>query len=1123
MDSDSSSVPTPPEGEWSDGSGASPLDSPRILLPPHPGILTDQYLAHSRPESLVSSSSSIPTPPEGGWSDGNGAASLDPRIPYSDTDQLHSSAGLQLESPASNSSSVPSPPEGEWSDTNMLDLPSLLLQPHGGTRHQDFAANSDQSKSSSFSCCDSQSLYEEPGSFLVHVNAKNNDTNPENSQNDYDGGFLDHTQGKVSHLMLQKLAQVHSHSEVHFGNPEFWCHSYKTIQTLGPNSIIDASIIDFCISSGVLGAECGRQAYYLDQVMINNILVNHMLTDKVRGVISPGTTGNLPVHPILFLHKNSPAHYYLIALNFALNEVLVLDREFIHREHGEIVSWDRWQGEMLWKSFAEAFGWPCDRNVPYVREIDWVEVCMHDETSIWFLTLSLHQPGPDGSPDLVSAALHFKLKGWPARRWARPNLRPTKHVRMDIFETVLRRSFDGFKAWERHHKMENYRVFPPLLIREELRMGPCKFQAIVSLDMMLQQNILAPHRQQPDVRPPIRRQVPVREVSVESGDRKVVEEGVSAVVDPTFDEYHTAPPQETDRTSTAGTYTFLTDGILQRDRTWSQWRDRGLRIVPDFHAVFPKAEPTSYHTDQTINIHPDSSSWSDSDVISSDATLPHEQHNPLESILPRELPSMGNRVDLGLQDMLDEAGVNVGTVQSQNVFLMGKECSGNDFMVCPERDSVFVDPSSIARKMDIDSLIWVGRHVQFRSACHIALTPSLGYAPPFAKSNHVFVRLLLPPTQAEWDNYKIGSTSKIFNLSQIPHMHFGHIGEGDTRFNIIIFFPRMTFKPVGYRFMQTLIPRVIQELWLTECVMAALHDTFTIYPTTQEYIPTSVQEINWRLGGDRKPSTLTLTPATLASLQGHLAEKVKATPHLLSRFGSFFFAVDTRGFKILSKQHGWDNGAAVTVQNMLPSLDIDYMMDREKGELILDMGVSYHAESLGAEQVVGLWKLPVLKERYERMGFRKPLTHHINTLSALGGMQGKARKSAMNSQHILSRLSYNLAYQVIRAPGTAEYLTNVDNAIQGNRKFVDACQRWEMLFSTASGKGYGVRDEIRASAKAIFNMLDSAGEEVIFPSLTICVSYSIDCDRWSMTGSLVLYCGSHHKPSLLGLRGGSWS
>ena len=91
----------------------------------------------------------------------------------------------------------------------MLDLPSLLLQPHRGTRHQDFSANSDHLKSSSSSCCDSQSLYEEPGSFLVHVNAKNNNTNPENSQNDYDGQFLDHTQGKVSHLMLQKLAQVH--------------------------------------------------------------------------------------------------------------------------------------------------------------------------------------------------------------------------------------------------------------------------------------------------------------------------------------------------------------------------------------------------------------------------------------------------------------------------------------------------------------------------------------------------------------------------------------------------------------------------------------------------------------------------------------------------------------------------------------------------------------------------------------------------------------------------------------------------------------------------------------------------------------------------------------------------
>ena len=78
MNSDSSSVPTPPEGEWSDIDGAAPSGLPRVPLPTYP----DQYSATSRRESLASSSSSIPTPPEGEWSDANDSNALDPlRMP----------------------------------------------------------------------------------------------------------------------------------------------------------------------------------------------------------------------------------------------------------------------------------------------------------------------------------------------------------------------------------------------------------------------------------------------------------------------------------------------------------------------------------------------------------------------------------------------------------------------------------------------------------------------------------------------------------------------------------------------------------------------------------------------------------------------------------------------------------------------------------------------------------------------------------------------------------------------------------------------------------------------------------------------------------------------------------
>lgn len=90
--------------------------------------------------------------------------------------------------------------------------------------------------------------------------------------------------------------------------------------------------------------------------MIKDIMEHRKISDKVRVIIAAGTPGNLPVRPVLFIHKDSHVRYYLIALNFASNEVLVLDRESRETEHGTIVSWDRWEGVRRWKLFAEAFG-----------------------------------------------------------------------------------------------------------------------------------------------------------------------------------------------------------------------------------------------------------------------------------------------------------------------------------------------------------------------------------------------------------------------------------------------------------------------------------------------------------------------------------------------------------------------------------------------------------------------------------------------------------------------------------------------------------------------------------------------------------------------------------------------
>ena len=839
----------------------------------------------------------------------------------------------------------------------------------------------------------------------------------------------------------------------------------------------------------MLGTQDGTEAYYLDRVMMEDIAKNRTISEKVRGLIAPGTTGTLPMRPILFLHTPNYQHsHYLIFLNFTFAQILVLDLETSETQHATYASWDRWRGLKVWKTLADAFEWPDHNNTPVVREIDWVKVCALQGCCLMTLTYCQQQFGTDNGPDIVSAAIHFKLRGWPLGNLDKPDFSSANKIRMDIFETVLKRSFDGFKAWKRHHQRERYESYPSQPVLDEMQAGPFAFHSIVTLAMVLQHNsvsipvrkfknnALGNHRRNPLTRDP----------SVEGeGQEEEIEASTYNIEDPTFDQYYAAPPRQLRKPSTVGTYTFIGDGILQSEKSWSLWIDRGLRIIPSFYVAFSREDPAAYRSTQTPGATSSSSPtlksspWTHSSDSLPEATM-GPQLDVEHSTFQDAGTGIGDSVHLGLRGMLDEAGREAGTVHSQNAFLTGTTRSGDHIKVSPQKDSIVVDPSSIVRKADIDSLIWVGRHVQFKDACNIYLMPVHRHSPPFSKSNHVSVRLLLPPTQAQWDNHQIGNEIKYFQLSQIPHMDFGHIGDGDARFNVVVCFPRMTFKPAGSRFMKTFIPHVIQEVWLTHCVIAALQDTFKAdYPGTMEYIPSSVEEQKLKYGGDRKTRTFPLSPAALSSLQQRLGEKVNANPSLLSRFGSFFFVIDSRGFKLLSKQHKWSGEATREFQDMLPFLDLQYMMDRDNGELFLDMGISYHAEQPEVEPVVGLWKLPDLKEIYQRMGFRKPIQHHTNTLLSLGGMQAQTTKSHRHAKHILSRLSYNLVFQVVRSPGTKEYLTSVDDAIKGNNKFVEGCDKWIQLFSKSFQQGYGVRDEVRGGGKAIFNMLDALGDKVI--------------------------------------------
>jgi hypothetical protein len=68
--------------------------------------------------------------------------------------------------------------------------------------------------------------------------------------------------------------------------------------------------------------------------------------------------------------------------------------------------------------------------------------------------------------------------------------------------------------------------------------------------------------------------------------------------------------------------------------------------------------------------------------------------------------------------------------------------------------------------------------------------------------------------------------------------------------------------------------------------------------------------------------------------------------------------------------------------------------------------------------------------------------------------------------------------EVIRTSGQTQYVCGDADAIKGGDRFIGACSAWKELFQQAMSKSFGVRDEVRGSAVAIFNLFGVASEKV---------------------------------------------
>lgn len=206
----------------------------------------------------------------------------------------------------------------------------------------------------------------------------------------------------------------------------------------------------------------------------------------------------------------------------------------------------------------------------------------------------------------------------------------------------------------------------------------------------------------------------------------------------------------------------------------------------------------------------------------------------------------------------------------------------------------------------------------------------------------------------------------------------------------------------------------------------------------------------------------------------------------MDQFGSFFFVLEGKGIKALTKEIVSDHGGSVLVtlekvldnlREELNCLNWDYMANRCNGELFVDLGITYHPK--GNSPLVGLWRLDHLEASYGAGGYNLGRMHHHNTLSHYGGLQAEMSSAHSDQSHVIFRSSYNLAYEAVRrADNSREHFKDKD-VFSVSQRFIQQSNGLVQIFKgTAQTKSYGLRDEFRLGYSAIPSLSEHLGDLV---------------------------------------------
>ncbi|KAG2335332.1 hypothetical protein BDR05DRAFT_1006930 [Suillus weaverae] len=393
-------------------------------------------------------------------------------------------------------------------------------------------------------------------------------------------------------------------------------------------------------------------------------------------------------------------------------------------------------------------------------------------------------------------------------------------------------------------------------------------------------------------------------------------------------------------------------------------------------------------------------------------------------------------------------------------------------------------PDEITISVDIDSYIWVTPNFYPALSLGIYLAPVIDQQVPIRNHNHIYVDILIP--QSAEDQGPDGTQreewwTKSVPLSSIPHVPFGVLGTGNHTSNLLLFFPRMIHNRANSSLKATRIPVDVIDLFWNEVVLPSISQEAP--NSSLPYVDTTVQEIRYKSrkggsgqSGSQRPKATPISRIAFEKIQRSMRIRVRDQA-MLAPYGSFFFVLEGKGVKLWTKdgQDGRYNSPYEALKANFTNLDWDYMMDRNHGELYLDVGISFNPMG----QFVGLWRLDALKASFKKGGFKKGVVHHTNTLGRYGGIQAEMLLAHARPSQICFRSAYQLCYEAIRPNNNRPKLISDRDAYHLTEAYLKECGWMHEIYSGGpSRRAYGCRDEYRMSGQAALEVLPYLKERV---------------------------------------------